>query len=112
MKIDMSNRELLVYYFSGALEDYLDYLKPKGATNKYRSDTIRFICDVKDRLDPFKQKLTPKLLDMYVHHYKERVSMGEFYNVIAPTKVITALNKELNGLVKDIERPNRPQLGV
>ena len=27
----MSNRELLVYYFSGALDDYLDYLKPKGA---------------------------------------------------------------------------------
>lgn len=38
--------------------------------------------------------------------------MGKFYNVIAPTKVITALNKELNGLVKDIERPNRPQIGV
>lgn len=49
---------------------------------------------------------------MYVQHYKERVAMGKFYNVIAPTKVITALNKELNGLVKDIERPNRPQIGV
>lgn len=79
MKIDMSNRELLVYYFSGVLDDYLDYLKPKGATNKCRSDTIRFICDVKDRLDPFKQKLTPELLDMYVKHYKERLGFVDVF---------------------------------
>lgn len=111
MKINMSSRELLVYYFSGVLDDYLDYLdKLNNPTNGYRIDTIRFINDVKNQLDPFKKKLTPDLLDMYVQHYKERVAMGEFYNVIAPTKVITALNKELNGIVKNIERPNRPQI--
>lgn len=106
MKIDMSNRELLVYYFSGALEDYLDYLKPKGATNKYRSDTIRFICDVKDRLDPFKQKLTPELKDMYKLKYREKEAFGEFYNVVAPTNYIVALNNELNTIVSKIERPH------
>ena len=102
----MSNRVLLVYYFSGALDDYLDYLKPKGATNKYSSDTIRFICDVKDRLDPFKQKLTPELKDMYKLKYREKEAFGEFYNVVAPTNYIVTLNNELNAIVSKIERPH------
>ena len=56
----MSNRELLVYYFLGVLDDYLDYLdKLNNPTNGYRIDTIRFIHDVKNQLDPFKKKLTP-----------------------------------------------------
>lgn len=74
MKRDMINRELLLYYFSGGLDDYLDYLdKLNNLTNGYRMDTIRFINGVKNQLDPFKKKLTPDLLDMYVQRYKEHV---------------------------------------
>lgn len=74
MKRDMINRELLLYYFSGGLDDYLDYLdKLNNPINGYRMDTIRFIHDVKNQHDPFKKKLTPELLDMYVQHYKEHV---------------------------------------
>ncbi|WP_312398981.1 hypothetical protein [Leuconostoc lactis] len=105
----MSNRELLVYYFSGAFDDYLDYLNELSSPpNKFRADKIHFLNEVKEKLDPFKAKLTPELLDMYVQHYINRVPMGNFYNIVAPTSYIMALNNELRNIPKGIERPESP----
>lgn len=109
MKIDMTNRDLLRYYFSGAFDDYLEYLNELSSPpNKFRADKMRFLNEFKEKLDSFKAKLTPELLDMYVQHYINRVSMGNFYNIVAPTSYIMALNNELRNILKDIERPERP----
>lgn len=69
---------------------------------------MRFLNEFKEKLDSFKAKLTPELLDMYVQHYINRVPMGNFYNIVAPTSYIMALNNELRNIPKDIERPERP----
>lgn len=42
---------------------------------------------------------------MCVSKYKENKPFIEFYNVVAPTGYIMALNKELNQIVNRIERP-------
>lgn len=42
---------------------------------------------------------------MCVSKYKENKPFIEFYNVVAPTGYIMALNKELNQIVSQIERP-------
>lgn len=42
---------------------------------------------------------------MCVSKYKENKPFIEFYNVVAPTGYIMALNKELNQIVNQIERP-------
>lgn len=109
MKIDMTNRDLLRYYFAGVIDEYLDYLNELSSPpNKFRADKMRFLNEVKEKLDPFKAKLTPELLDMYVQHYINRVPMGNFYNIVAPTSYIMALNNELRNIPKGIERPERP----
>ena len=109
MKIDMTNRDLLRYYFAGVIDEFLDYLNElPSPPNKFREDKMRFLNEVKEKLDPFKAKLTPELLDMYVQDYINRVPMGNFYNIVAPTNVISALNRELCSIPKTIERPERP----
>ena len=44
---------------------------------------------------------------MYVAKYRDNKPFIEFYNVVAPTGYIMALNKELNALVSKIERPKQ-----
>ncbi|WP_259680137.1 hypothetical protein [Leuconostoc citreum] len=68
-----------------------------------------FIREIKRVLDEFSLKLTPELKDMYKLKYREKRAFGEFYNVVAPTSYIVALNNELNTIVSKIERP-QPRL--
>lgn len=42
---------------------------------------------------------------MYKLKYRENRAFGEFYNIVAPTSYIVALNNELNAIVSKIERP-------
>ncbi|MDI6667398.1 hypothetical protein QMA56_06710 [Leuconostoc falkenbergense] len=44
-------------------------------------------------------------LDHYNKYRYENTPFIEFYNVVAPTGYIMALNKELNQIVSQIERP-------
>lgn len=66
-----------------------------------------FIKAVKTDLDEFSSKLSPELKEMYVAKYRDNNPSIEFYNVVAPTGYIMALNKELNALVSKIEQPKQ-----
>ncbi|CUW19059.1 hypothetical protein PB1E_0156 [Leuconostoc gelidum subsp. gasicomitatum] len=76
-------------------------------TNEYRRENETFIRAVKTTLDDFSNQLTSELKEMYVSKYKENKPFIEFYNVVAPTGYIMALNKQLNELVGKIERPEQ-----
>jgi len=73
--------------------------------NKYRHENTVFVQEIKRVLDEFCKQLTPELKDMYVSKYKENKPFIEYYNVVAPTGYIMALNKQLNQIVSQIERP-------
>ncbi|WP_257641343.1 hypothetical protein [Leuconostoc gasicomitatum] len=85
--------------------DYMD--KYPEMTNEYRRENETFIRAVKTTLDDFSNQLTSELKEMYVSKYKENKPFIEFYNVVAPTGYIMALNKQLNELVGKIERPEQ-----
>ncbi|MDM7645659.1 hypothetical protein N2F28_05910 [Leuconostoc falkenbergense] len=61
--------------------------------------------EIKRLVNEFCKQLKPELKDMCVSKYKENKPFIEFYNVVAPTGYIMALNKELNQIVNQIERP-------
>lgn len=66
MKIDMTNRDLLRYYFAEVIDEYLDYLNElPSSPNKFRADKMRFLNKVKEKLDPFKEKIIPELRNIY-----------------------------------------------
>ncbi|MGY3702223.1 hypothetical protein [Leuconostoc gelidum] len=83
--------------------DYMD--KYPEMTNEYRRENEMFIRAVKTTLDDFSSQLTPEVKAMYVSKYHDNKPFITFYNVVAPTGYIMALNKQLNELVGKIERP-------
>ncbi|MGY3743666.1 hypothetical protein [Leuconostoc inhae] len=101
-----TNREILQRYFRGLVDLECELIEqyPERA-NKYRHENTIFVQEIKRVLDEFCKQLTPELKDMYVSKYKENKPFIEFYNVVAPTSQIMALNKELNVLVSHLERP-------
>ena len=101
-----TNREILQRYFKGLvyLECELIEQQPE-IINQYRRENVSFVQEIKRVLDEFCRRLTPELKEMYVSKYKENKPFIEFYNVVAPTGYIMALNKQLNELVNKIERP-------
>ena len=101
-----TNREILRSYFMGMIDLQIEYMdKYPDSDNQYRRDNEPFIREIKRVLDGFSLKLTPELKDMYKLKYREKRAFGEFYNVVAPTSYIVALNNELNAIVSKIERP-------
>lgn len=101
-----TNREILRSYFMGMIDLQIEYMDEyPDSNNQYRRDNEQFIRDIKRVLDEFSLKLTPELKDMYKLKYREKKAFGEFYNVVAPTNYIVALNNELNAIVSKIERP-------
>lgn len=101
-----TNREILRSYFMGMIDLQIEYMDEyPDSNNQYRRDNEPFIRDIKRVLDEFSLKLTPELKDMYKLKYREKKAFGEFYNVVAPTNYIVALNNELNAIVSKIERP-------
>ena len=105
-----TNREILRSYFMGMIDLQIEYMDEyPDSNNQYRRDNEPFIRDIKRVLDEFSLKLTPELKDMYKLKYREKRAFGEFYNVVAPTSYIVALNNELNAIVSKIERP-QPRL--
>ena len=108
MRVEMSNRVIIVQYFAGVIDELLDYIDAgKFGSERYQPDDIRFMSEVKTKLDAFSERLTPALKEMYIKKYTQRIPFGQFYNVVAPTNQIMALTNELNSIVKKIERPNR-----
>lgn len=108
MTTTWANREILKSYFRGIIDLQIEYMNNYPEMNSdYRRENEAFIKTVKTVLDEFSSKLTPELKDMYVCKYKENKPFIEFYNVVAPTSYIMALNKELNALVSKIERPKQ-----
>lgn len=102
-----TNREILRSYFMGMIDLQIEYMDEyPDSNNQYRRDNEPFIRDIKRVLDEFSLKLTPELKDMYKLKYREKKAFGEFYNVVAPTNYIVALNNELNAIVSKIERPH------
>lgn len=101
-----TNRKILSEYFTGSIDVQVDFMDeyPDNA-NQYRRYNEPFIREIKRVLDEFSLKLTPELKDMYKLKYREKRAFGEFYNVVAPTSYIVALNNELNAIVSKIERP-------
>ncbi|MGO2137424.1 MAG: hypothetical protein ACTH3J_00300 [Leuconostoc mesenteroides] len=101
-----TNREILKSYFRGIIDLQIEYMNNyPDMNNDYRHENEDFIKTVKTTLDEFSCKLSPELKDMYVDKYRDNKPFIEFYNVVAPTGYIMALNKELNALVSKIERP-------
>lgn len=102
-----TNREILRSYFMGMIDLQIEYMDEyPDSNNHYRRDNEPFIRDIKRVLDEFSLKLIPELKDMYKLKYREKKAFGEFYNVVAPTNYIVALNNELNAIVSKIERPH------
>lgn len=102
-----TNREILRSYFMGMIDLQIEYMDEyPDSNNHYRRDNELFIRDIKRILDEFSLKLRPELKDMYKLKYREKKAFGEFYNVVAPTNYIVALNNELNAIVSKIERPH------
>ena len=102
-----TNREILRSYFMGMIDLQIEYMDEyPDSNNHYRRDNEPFIRDIKRVLDEFSLKLIPELKDMYKLKYREKEAFGEFYNVVAPTNYIVALNNELNAIVSKIERPH------
>ncbi|MGR8826344.1 hypothetical protein N2E09_01820 [Leuconostoc citreum] len=101
-----TNHEILKSYFRGMIDLQIEYMdKYQDSDNQYRQENEPFIREIKRVLDEFSLKLTPELKDMYKLKYREKRAFGEFYNVVAPTSYIVALNKELNAIVSKIKRP-------
>ncbi|WAM38248.1 hypothetical protein [Leuconostoc pseudomesenteroides] len=101
-----TNREIIKRYFSGMIDLECELIEQDlERSNKYRHENTVFVQEIKRVLDEFCKQLTPELKDMYVSKYKENTPFIEFYNVVAPTGYIMALNKELNNIVSQIERP-------
>ncbi|QEA58930.1 hypothetical protein FGL74_04005 [Leuconostoc koreense] len=76
------NRTILKRYFSGMTDLECELIEQDSErSNQYRHENTVFVQEIK----PF----------------------TEFYNVVAPTGYIMALNKELNALVSKIERPKQ-----
>ena len=101
-----TNHEILKSYFRGTIDLQIEYMdKYQDSDNQYRQENEPFIREIKRVLDEFSLKLTPELKDMYKLKYREKRAFGEFYNVVAPTSYIVALNKELNAIVSKIKRP-------
>ena len=101
-----TNREIIKRYFSGMIDLECELIEQDlERSNKYRHENTVFVQEIKRVLDEFCKQLTPELKDMYVSKYKENTPFIEFYNVVAPTGYIMALNKELNKIVSQIERP-------
>ena len=101
-----TNRAIIKRYFSGMIGlEYELIAEDLERSNKYRYENTVFVQEIKRVLDEFCKQLTPELKDMYVSKYKENKPFTEFYNVVAPTGYIMALNKELNALTSKIERP-------
>lgn len=106
MATTWTNRTILKRYFSGMTDLECELIEQDSErSNKYRHENTVFVQEIKRVLDEFCKQLTPELKDMYVSKYKENKPFIEFYNVVAPTGYIMALNKELNALVSKIERP-------
>ena len=106
MTTTWTNREILKSYFRGMIDLQIEYMNNyPDMNNEYRRENETFIKAVKVSLDEFCEQLTPKIKDMYVSKYKENKPFIEFYNVVAPTGYIMALNKQLNQIVSHIERP-------
>ena len=102
-----TNREILRSYFMGMIDLQIEYMDEyPDSNNHYRRDNEPFIRDIKRVLDEFSLKLIPELKDMYKLKYREKKAFGKFYNVVAPTNYIVALNNELNAIVSKIERPH------
>lgn len=108
MTTTWTNREILKIYFRWIIDLQIEYMNNyPDMNNDYRRENEVFIKTVKTDLDEFSCKLSPELKEMYVakSKYKDNKPFIEFYNVVAPTGYIMALNKELNALVSKIERP-------
>ena len=101
-----TNRAIIKRYFSGMIDLECELIEQDlEHSNKYRYENTIFVKEIKRVLDEFCKQLTLELKDMYVSKYKENKPFIEFYNVVAPTGYIMALNKELNQIVNQIERP-------
>lgn len=108
MTTTWTNREILKSYFRGIIDLQIEYMNNyPDMNNDYRRENEAFIKAVKIALDEFSCKLLPELKEMYVAKYRDNKPFIEFYNVVAPTGYIMALNKELNVLVSKIERPKQ-----
>ncbi|WP_394455231.1 hypothetical protein ACF0HZ_07470 [Leuconostoc suionicum] len=106
MTTTWTNRAILKSYFRGIIDLQIEYMNNyPDMNNDYRRENEAFIKTVKTTLDEFSCKLPPELKEMYVAKYRNNKPFIEFYNVVAPTGYIMALNKELNALVSKIERP-------
>ncbi|MGO0154947.1 hypothetical protein ACTL31_05060 [Leuconostoc mesenteroides] len=106
MATTWTNREILKSYFRGIIDLQIEYMNNyPDMNNDYRRENEAFIKTVKTVLDEFSSKLSSELKEMYVAKYRDNKPFIEFYNVVAPTGYIMALNKELNALVSKIERP-------
>jgi len=106
MTTTWTNREILKSYFRGIIDLQIEYMNNyPDMNNDYRRENEAFIKAVKTDLDEFNSKLSPELKEMYVAKYRDNKPFIEFYNVVAPTGYIMALNKELNQIVSQIEQP-------
>ncbi|WP_273753195.1 hypothetical protein [Leuconostoc mesenteroides] len=101
-----TNRAIIKRYFSGMIGLECELIaEDLERSNKYRYENTVFVQEIKRVLDEFCKQLTPELKDMYVSKSKENRQFIEFYTVVAPAGYIMSLNKELNQIVSQIERP-------
>ncbi|WP_312980711.1 hypothetical protein [Leuconostoc falkenbergense] len=101
-----TNREIIKRYFSGMIDLECELIEQDlERSNKYRHEYTVFVQEIKRVLDEFCKQLTPELKNMYDSKYKENKPFTELYNVVAPTGYIMALNKQLNQILSQIERP-------
>lgn len=101
-----TNRAIIKRYFSRMIDLECELIEQGlERSNNYRDGNTVFVQEIKRVLDEFCEQVTLELKDMYVSKYKENKPFIEFYNVVAPTGYIMALNKQLNQIVSKIERP-------
>ena len=104
IKDNYSTKDILSTGSSNTLKDYVPFFDATAVANLKKHGAVGVN---KTALDEFSNKLSPALKEMYVAKYRDNKPFIEFYNVVAPTGYIMALNKELNALVSKIERPKQ-----
>ncbi|WP_349515483.1 hypothetical protein [Leuconostoc suionicum] len=102
LRIETSNLDILTDYFTGRYTTYLDYIQ---YADEPVNDKKCFVLEVTSKLDPLVNKIESELLSIYVDKYRTHKPFTFYTNNVVQQAVINSLNKKLNKLVKDIQRP-------
>ncbi|MBU7455218.1 hypothetical protein [Leuconostoc fallax] len=98
---------LLRSYFDGRIDALIHLFDMRSQYNKYSREAKQFVEEVKQVIDDFLSEQSPEIQEMYYKKYRDGIPFGDFYNIVAPTNKILALNADLKQRVEAIKQPER-----